>query len=72
MCSQKNVSFQYLILLQNQSFHIDTFCLWKCMQNQFRRNFKVEKRSTLVEKQEIFVRFYKLPNTFWMILDDSY
>ena len=27
---------------------------------------------TLVEKQESFVRFYMLPNTFWMILNESY
>ena len=27
---------------------------------------------TLVEKHESFVRFYILPNTFSMILDDSY
>ena len=27
---------------------------------------------TLVEKQQSFIRFYMLPNTFWRILDDSY
>ena len=27
--------------------------------------------TTLVEKQQSFIRFYMLPNTFWRILDDS-
>ena len=27
---------------------------------------------TLVEKQQSFIRFYMLPNTFWRILEDSY
>ena len=27
---------------------------------------------SLVEKQQSFIRFYMLPNTFWRILDGSY
>ena len=34
-------------------------------------NMQVMKDHNLVEKQESFVRFCMLPNTFWMILDDS-
>ena len=66
-------------LLENQILFLLGFfskrksnSLKKCFVEIFALGLSGENHSLPVEKQESFVRFYMLQNTFWMILDDSY